>query len=157
MTYFIFLKSLRSLEDFWKILMSKFLLNLLVQISKALLYSKIKFYSEKNFSRHFQPIRPFGPAVAHSFFSFEPAAPPLPTGPRPLGWPSRSARRWRPTKLPPPPQEDASSHAAFALSSRLADRWTPPVIPHLRPARARSRRHHLPPLPTSPSPTSDAT
>jgi hypothetical protein len=29
--------------------MSKFLLNLLVQISKALVYSKIKFYSEKNF------------------------------------------------------------------------------------------------------------
>jgi hypothetical protein len=41
--------------------MSKFLLNLLVQIFKALIYSKIKFYSEKNFPCHFQPIRPFGP------------------------------------------------------------------------------------------------
>jgi hypothetical protein len=29
--------------------MSKFLLNLLMQISKALVYSKIKFYSENNF------------------------------------------------------------------------------------------------------------
>jgi hypothetical protein len=40
--------------------MSKFLLNLLVQISKALVYSKIKFYLEKNFPGHFRPIRPFG-------------------------------------------------------------------------------------------------
>jgi hypothetical protein len=41
--------------------MSKFLLNLLVQISRALVYSKIIFYSEKNFPRHYQPTRPFGP------------------------------------------------------------------------------------------------
>jgi hypothetical protein len=104
--------------------MSKFLINLLVQISKVLVYSKIKFYSEKNFSRHFRPIRPFGPTAAHSFFffSFQPAAPPLPTGPRPLGRPSRPACRWRPAELPPPPQEDASSRAAFALSSRPADK-----------------------------------
>jgi hypothetical protein len=44
---------------------SKFLLNLLVQIFKALVYSKIKFYSNKNFPRHFRPIRPLGPI---SFF-----------------------------------------------------------------------------------------
>jgi hypothetical protein len=42
MTYYIFLKSLRSLEEFRKIFMSKFLLNLL-QISKALINSKIQF------------------------------------------------------------------------------------------------------------------
>jgi hypothetical protein len=42
MAYFIFLKYLWSLEEFRKkILMSKFLLNLLVQIFKALVYSKI--------------------------------------------------------------------------------------------------------------------
>jgi hypothetical protein len=35
--------------------MSELLLNLLVQISKALVYSKIKFYSEKNFSVTFGP------------------------------------------------------------------------------------------------------
>jgi hypothetical protein len=111
--------------------MSKFLLNLLVKISKAMVYSKIKFYLEKNFF----PVTS-GPAAAHSFFSSQPAAPPLPTRPRPLGRPS---------------------HAAFALSSRPADRWTPPIIPHIRPTRARSRRDHLPPLPAPPSPTSDAT
>jgi hypothetical protein len=55
--------------------MSKFFLNLLVQISKAMVYSKIKFYSEKKFFCYFRPIRPFGPAVAHSYF-FVPAAPP---------------------------------------------------------------------------------
>jgi hypothetical protein len=135
--------------------MSKFLLNLLVQISKAMVYSKIKFYSEKKFFRHFRPIRPFGPPAAHSFF-FLPAAPPSSTGPRPQGRTSRPAHQWRPIESSPPPQEDASSRAAFALSSRLADRWTPPVIPHLRPARARPRHHHLPLLPAPPSPTSDA-
>jgi hypothetical protein len=67
--------------------MSKFLLNLLVQISKALVYSKIKFYSEKNFPRHFRPIRPFGPV---SFF-YRTIFRPLPTGPRPSGRPSPPA------------------------------------------------------------------
>jgi hypothetical protein len=38
--------------------MSKFLLNLLVQISKALVYSKIKFYSEIIFFLRFRPNRP---------------------------------------------------------------------------------------------------
>jgi hypothetical protein len=136
--------------------MSKFHLNLLVQISKVYI-QKSNFIQKRIF-----PI-PSGPSSLSAqprpilFFSFQPVAPPLPTGPQPLGQHSRPARRWRPAKLPPPPQEDASSRAAFALSSRLADRWTPPIIPHLRPARARLCRHHLPPLPAPPSPTSDAT
>ena len=50
MAYYIFLKSLRSLEEFRKILMSKFLLNLLLQISKALVNSKIQFLIRKFFS-----------------------------------------------------------------------------------------------------------
>jgi hypothetical protein len=123
---------------------------------KPLYIQKSKFYSEI-ILLSFRPIWHFGPAVAHSFFSFQPAAPPLPTGPWPLNRPSRPACRWRPTGLPPPPQEDASSHATFALSSHPTDRWTPPVIPHLWPARARSRRHHLPSLPAPPSPTSNVT
>jgi hypothetical protein len=74
-----------------KILMSKFLLNLLVQISKALGYSKIKFYSEKNFPRHFRPSHgPFFFSNQSSFFL------PSPTGPRPLGRPSPSSRPNRP-------------------------------------------------------------
>jgi hypothetical protein len=51
--------------------MSKFLLNLFVQIFKALVYLKIKFYSEKNF-----PVT-FGPsglsAQPRPIFSFQPA------------------------------------------------------------------------------------
>jgi hypothetical protein len=92
MAYFIFLKYLRSLEEFRKILMSKFLLNLLVQISKALVNSKIHFLIQKLFCFVFGPANP----TAHS--AFGPAAP---TGPSPLVgrshpcrpiWP---VRRWR--------------------------------------------------------------
>jgi hypothetical protein len=65
--------------------MSKFLINLL-QISKALIYSKIKFYLENNFP-HFgptgpaagRPIRTFGPATTLFFPSNRPS-PPSPLG-----------------------------------------------------------------------------
>jgi hypothetical protein len=43
--------------------MSKFLLNLLLQISKALVNSKIQFLFEKNFSSEFGPA---SPVLAHS-------------------------------------------------------------------------------------------
>jgi hypothetical protein len=66
--------------------MSKFLLNLLVQISKALIYSKIKFYSEKNFSVT------FGPAAARFLFFSTDHFSPFPTGPQPLGRPSPPSR-----------------------------------------------------------------
>jgi hypothetical protein len=44
---------------------SKFLLNLLVQISKALVYSKIQFLFEKESSSDFGPSGPAPPALAH--------------------------------------------------------------------------------------------
>jgi hypothetical protein len=47
--HIIFLESLRSIEEFKKILMSKFLLNLLLQISKAFINSKIQFLIQKFF------------------------------------------------------------------------------------------------------------
>jgi hypothetical protein len=60
--------------------MSKFLLNLLVQISKALVYSKIKFYSEKNFFITFSPSG-LSAQPWPIFFSFQPAIfPPFPLG-----------------------------------------------------------------------------
>jgi hypothetical protein len=158
MAYFIFLKSLRSLEEFRK--------NPHVKIPSkspcANFQSHGIFKNQILFGKEFFASLLAHPAIWPSrgpflFSSFQPAAPPLPTGPWPHGRPSRPSHRWRPAELPPPPQEDASSRAAFALSSRLANRWTPPVIPHLRPARARPRRHHLPLLPAPPSPTSDAT
>jgi hypothetical protein len=46
--------------------MSKFLLNLLLQISKALVNSKIQFLFEKNFSSEFGPPGPASPVLALS-------------------------------------------------------------------------------------------
>jgi hypothetical protein len=46
--------------------MSKFLLNLLLQISKALVNSKIQFLFEKNFSSEFGPPGPASPMLACS-------------------------------------------------------------------------------------------
>jgi hypothetical protein len=150
MAYYIFLKSLRSLEEFRK--------NPHVKIPPK--SPSTNFQSLAIIKNHFfirkRIFFTFGPAAAHSSFFVPAAPPPLPTGPRPHGRPSRPARRWHPAESSPPPQVDASSRAAFALYSRPTDRWTPPVIPHLLPARARSRHHHLLPLPAPPSPTSDA-
>jgi hypothetical protein len=125
----------------------------LYKFSKPLYIQKSKFYSEI-ILLSFRPIRPFGRAAAHSFFSFQPAAPSLPTGPRPLGWPSRLTRWWRLARLPPPPQEAASSCAAFTLPSRPADRSTltchpsPPAhpssaVPPPPPAAPRAAQPYL--------------
>jgi hypothetical protein len=131
--------------------MSKFLLNLLVQISKALIYSKIKFYLKKKFFRRFRPIRPFGLAAAHLFF-FQSAAPPLPTRPRPLSRPSSPSRPSQPRAggaLPTCrlPHGKTPPAAPPLPSPRPVDRWAPPIIPHLRlhPSSAAS-----PPPPTTP-------
>jgi hypothetical protein len=155
MTYYIFLKSLRSLEEFRN--------NPHVKIPPkspcANFQSLGIFKNQFLFGKEFSSSLPAHPAFRPSrgpFLFFSGRAHPLPTGPRPHGRPSRPTRRWRPAESSPPPQEDASSRAAFALSSRPADRWTPPVIPHLWPARAQPRHHHLRPLPAPPSPTSDA-
>jgi hypothetical protein len=67
MAYYIFLKSLRSLEEFRKIPTSKFLLNLLVQIFKALVNSKIQLLLRKGF------LFRFGPAARRCIWPFSPA------------------------------------------------------------------------------------
>jgi hypothetical protein len=64
--------------------MSKFLLNLLVQISKALVYSKIQFLFEKEFSSGFGPSSPAPPALAR--YAPQAAGSPLnPLGPSRVG------------------------------------------------------------------------
>jgi hypothetical protein len=64
--------------------MSKFLLNLLVQISKALIYSKIQFLFEKDFSSDFSPSVLAPPALAR--FTPQAAGSPLsPFGPSSFG------------------------------------------------------------------------
>jgi hypothetical protein len=69
--------------------MSKSLLNPLLQISKALVYSKIKILFRKEFSFTFGPIGPVASRPSRGPLVFQPAAPPLPTGPQALGRPSR--------------------------------------------------------------------
>jgi hypothetical protein len=81
--------------------MSKFLLNLLVQISKALVYSKIKFYSKKN-----SPVT-FGPAAAHFLFFSTSHFPPFPLG---LGLSAGPAHPHGPTGRLLPPASEPSAH-----------------------------------------------
>jgi hypothetical protein len=99
---------------------SKFLINLLVQISKALAYSKIQFLSEKKFSSTFgpmasQPIHPIGPE--------RPSRPSQPTRPCP---PS-------PSSLP------HRASGATTSSSRAAVPWAP-RCPSPKPWRDPNRR-----------------
>jgi hypothetical protein len=118
MAYYIFLKSLRSLEEFRKISISKFLLNLLVQISKGLVYSKIKILFRKEFSYKFWPNRPSHPLTCSSFWRTQPtrpfflphhagrAPPPAPLRPlhhgcRPLHLPRHGAPTVAPNNSPP--------------------------------------------------------
>jgi hypothetical protein len=64
--------------------MSKFLLNLLVKISKALVYSKIQFLFENEFSSDFSPSGPAPPALAH--YALQAVGSPLgPLGPSRVG------------------------------------------------------------------------
>jgi hypothetical protein len=136
--------------------MSKFLLNLLVQISKAMVYSKIKFYSEKNFSRHFRPIRPFGPAAAHSFFLSKRLLPlfPLglglsagPVGPRAGGAPPNCHLPHR--KTPPVAPPSPSLHARLTDGPLLSSLTSGP--PELGRAATTSRHSpHHPALPRMP-------
>jgi hypothetical protein len=147
--------------------MSKFLLNLLLQITKALVYSKIKLLFRKEFFLTFgpinpaasQPIRPFGPTMAH-FFSFQPAVfPRLPTGPQPLGWPSSPSQpsRLRVGGALPDcrlPHRKTPHLAPPCPSPCLADRWAPPVITFLRrcPSSTLRRRLVEPPWLSRPPP-----
>jgi hypothetical protein len=104
--------------------MSKSLLNLLLQISKALVYSKIKSLFGKEFPFTFgpigpvasRPIRPFSPVVAHL-----PSPPCRPTG-QPAQWPSTG-----------PP---GFSHPSLAdVRAPLVIFFPEPAAEHCRPSR----------------------
>jgi hypothetical protein len=100
MAYYIFLKSLRSLEDFKKIFISKFLLNLLVQIFNALVYSKIQFLFR---NRTFHQISAQSAQPPANLFSL-------------------SGHAAHPAFLPPSPHRPSASSS----SSRAVTPWTPP-------------------------------
>jgi hypothetical protein len=97
-----FLKSLRSLEECRKIPISKFLLNLLLQISKALVYLKINFLFGKEFFLHFQPNRPSGQPAHLAFWPTQPTQPSS-SSPRRSSATSSSSRATAPWTPPPPP------------------------------------------------------
>jgi hypothetical protein len=103
--------------------MSKSLLNLLVQIFKALVYSNIKFLLGKEFFRHFRPSHgPFSFLFNRPFFPFS-------SEPRPLGRPR------------PPSQPNRSSS-----SSRTKAKCRRPTPPRFHPAMGALPRapHRIP-------------
>jgi hypothetical protein len=106
--------------------MSKFLLNLLLQISKALVNSKIQFLFGNSFSLFLArpTLWPTRPSVQPA-----PAGLSSPAGQSPQAGPSRSARarRWRNCRSALSPLIHAFRLGAFSLSS--ADAWVPRVSP----------------------------
>jgi hypothetical protein len=99
--------------------MSKFLLNLLVQISKSLAYSKIQFFIRKEILFNFRPNRPSG-QPAHPAFRPRVAREPKPV--HPAFWP-RAARQAEPAHQAhsfPPPPSPSSLHAPAAPLPPLA-------------------------------------
>jgi hypothetical protein len=95
--------------------MSKFLLNLLVQISKALVYSKIQFLFEKDFSSDFGPSDPAPPVLA--CFAPQAAGSPLsPFGPTALAYMPKGVF---PLTLRFPAETPSLSHVTAM--------WGPPV------------------------------
>jgi hypothetical protein len=127
MAYFIFLKSLRSLGEFRKNPHVKIPPKSPCANFQSLSIFKNQILFEKDFSRHFRPIRPFGPATSHFlFFSighFPPphwasASRPAQLNSRPNGRllpphragrappPGLRCRRTRGAKTPPPSVQD---------------------------------------------------
>jgi hypothetical protein len=114
--------------------MSKFLLNLLLQISKALVNSKIQILFRKEFSFAFGPI---GPVASRPACPLSPASHrTLPLSPaghaRALG-PSRPARPWRIC-------QKACLLRVCAARQRCLLPLSPPRGPHLSASSPPSRR-----------------
>jgi hypothetical protein len=118
--------------------MSKFLLNLLVQISKALVYSKIKFYSKKNFPVTFGPS---GLSTQPWPILFFPNRPYFSSSPPPLGLGLTAglAHPHGPTgHLLIPPALEPSAHSAAGRA-----RATPRVDPDTSTRRKENGRINL--------------
>jgi hypothetical protein len=114
--------------------MSKVLLNLLLQISKALVYSKIKFYSEKNF-----PVN-FGPAAAHFFFFSTSHSPPPPH------WASASQLA-QPTLTAQPATFFFLPHRSQARTAPPAGLASPPRSTPMPPPEEKKWPHQSPFIP----------
>jgi hypothetical protein len=99
--------------------MSKFLINLLLQISKALVNSKIQFFIQKFLFPYFRPGRPCGP---RGHWPSQPAGLATPAGRNRPGRPTQPAHRSR-----------LHGKYVFPFGSRLSS-WPP--LPRLSVNRA---------------------
>jgi hypothetical protein len=133
MAYYIFLKSLRSLEEFRK--------NPHVKIPpkspstnfQSLIIIKNQIFIRKRIFLHFQPIRPSGqpaylasrPTPPHGLYFPRPACRPMPPpGLRSVDRPSRPARG---SRLPP---RDAAPPSSASSRRRVKPPWLPQPPPH---------------------------
>jgi hypothetical protein len=103
--------------------MSKFRINLLLQISKALINSKFQFLFEKNFSSEFGPPGPASPVLARS----APQAIARALGPSRPTWPWRNC------------QKPSLLRVCAARRRRLLP-LSPPAGPHLSDSPPSPRR-----------------
>jgi hypothetical protein len=123
--------------------MSKSLLNLLVQISKAFVYSKIKILFGKEFFGHFRPIRPFGPGTTRFLLYSTGHFFPFPLG---LSLSASPANTHGPTgRLPPP----APKQSAATVTGRAWPCNATPTSPRHGCAAPSSTPH---PAPVTPPP-----
>jgi hypothetical protein len=150
MAYFIFLKYLRRIEEFRKNPHVKIPPKSPCENFQSLGIFKNQILFGKEFFRRFRPSR--GPS---SFLFHWPSPPPLPTRPRPLGWPILPSRPSRPCasgavsdcRLP---HGKTLPSAPPLPSPRPADKWAPPIIPHLQFCLSSAAS---PPPPTTPRTT----
>jgi hypothetical protein len=170
MAYYIFLKSLRILEEFRKkILVLKFLLNLPVQISKALVNSKIQFLFRKGFLFSFGPV---GPAAPPAYPAFRPSWSYLPNSAQQLTRPllptetsvvavpvsrrrsstTRAAMAALPPNASPPPPPLLLGHYFPPSSHALTHRDEPEITQPLNTTASPAVTPPSPPRCPSPSP-----
>jgi hypothetical protein len=147
MAWHVFLKSLRSQEG--KILMPKFLLNLLLQISKALVNSKIQFLIQKFLFPYFWPADLAAHAAsgpASPLASLPPQAETDPAGPPPAHASVASSREIRfPFWFTP--SELAASPSSLCQPGPGCQLHPPPPV-----ARAHLRCHRSPAIERRPAP-----
>jgi hypothetical protein len=135
--------------------MSKFLLNLLVQIFKVCQKFKIQIKFEKVLLLQLGPPPVFGPAATHFLFPSPTIRSPSPhwasaARPTQLALSAQlTTRRWCPARLPPPSRGNTSPRAAFTpLRARLMGGPHLPS-PSSGSAQVRSRHHRIPPPPAT--------
>jgi hypothetical protein len=134
MAYFIFLKSMRILGEFWKNPHVKIPPKSPCANSKAFVYSKIQILFRNNSPQLSAQPRP----IPFFLSSNRPIFPPLPTGPRPPGRPNPPSRPNRPSVIFFLPHRSQARSRRWPASHRL--RGHPDI------STGREKRLHLFPI-----------